>query len=52
MCIQIAETGVSAIILEWLIVSRGIFRGIMNGIFSWPKGKMYLLLLLLIMLLL
>ena len=39
MCIQIADTGESAIFLEWLIMSRGNFRGIISGMISRPKGK-------------
>ena len=52
MCIQIADMGISAIFLEWLIILRGNFRDIMGGMFSWPKGQTYLLLLLLMQLLL
>ena len=51
MCIHIDNTNVLQL-LKRIIVSRGNFRGIMSGIFSWPKGKMNLLLLLLILLLL
>ena len=52
MCLQNAEMGVSAIFLERIIVSRGNFRGNMSAIFSWPKVKMYPLILLLMLLLL
>ena len=42
----------TTIFLGPLIVWRWSFRGIMGGMFCWPKGKMHLLLLLLLMLLL
>ena len=48
--IQIAYTGISAILFECITVSRWKFWSIMSGMFNIPKSNMYLLILLLILL--